>query len=218
MQSLLHSIVVFENAFHAMAHFQASWVPGQVWRFQWAHWDLFWFQGHHYPGRGFLDASAHVLQWSEKLINLKRLAVDMRLNNQSKVGLTCVACLLVQGYIFTYVLFVEPHPLLSIVPLFPYLVYVYARGKRTWYFNKPFYWIGLIIAITLLDILPFAVASMRAWSSFPAEALGSFSFSVQEPGDAISRISHLCGSDPTWWNQDAWALPETGVQRKGKYS
>jgi len=126
------------------------------------------------PEGGFWMHLPMPLQWSEKLINLERLAGDMRLNNQAKVGLACVACLLVQGYIFTYVLFVEPHPFLSIVPLFPYLVYVYARGKRTWYFNKPFYWIGLIIFITLLDILPFAVAAMRAWSPFPAEAFGFF--------------------------------------------
>jgi len=86
----------------------------------------------------------------------------MRLNNQAKVGLATVVCLLAQGYIFTYVLFVEPHPLISITPLIPYLAYVYARGKRTWYFNKPFYWIGLVVSITLLDILPFAVDAMRS--------------------------------------------------------
>lgn len=99
---------------------------------------------------------------SERLINQERFIECMRLNNQAKVGLATVVCLLLQGYIFTYVLFVEPHPLLSIVPLFPYLAYVYARGKRTWYFNKPLYWIGLILAVTILDILPFAVQSMRS--------------------------------------------------------
>ena len=107
----------------------------------------------------------HVLEscseGSEKLINQERFAECMRLNNQAKVGLATVVCLLIQGYIFTYVLFVEPHPMLSIVPLFPYLAYVYARGKRTWYFNKPLYWIGLIVAVTMLDILPFAVEAMR---------------------------------------------------------
>ena len=86
----------------------------------------------------------------------------MRLNNQAKVGLATVVCLLVQGYIFTYVLFVEPHPLISIIPLIPYIIYVYARGKRSWYFNKPLYWIALIVSITLLDILPFAMDVMRS--------------------------------------------------------
>lgn len=100
------------------------------------------------------------LQRPERFINQERSAGDMRLNNQVKVGLATVVCLLIQGYIFTYVLFAEPHPLLSIVPLFPYLVYVYARGKRTWYYNKPLYWIGAIAAITMLDILPFAVKAM----------------------------------------------------------
>jgi len=79
----------------------------------------------------------------------------MRINNQAKVGLVTVACLLLQGYIFTYILKVEPHPLLSIVPLIPYVAYIYARNARTWYFNKPLYWIALIVALTALDILPF---------------------------------------------------------------
>ena len=109
-----------------------------------------------------LCISAYVRQRSERLINQERFAGDMRLNNQAKVGLATVVCLLVQGYIFTYVLFVEPHPLISIIPLFPYLAYVYARGKRTWYFNKPLYWIGLIVSITLLDILPFALDAMHS--------------------------------------------------------
>ncbi len=85
----------------------------------------------------------------------------MRINNQAKVGLVTIACLLFQGYIFTYVLVVEPNPLLSLIPLLPYIAYVYARGKRTWYFNKPLYWIGAIIALTLLDILPFAIGVAR---------------------------------------------------------
>ena len=34
----------------------------------------------------------------------------MRINNQAKVGLVTVVCLLCQGYIFTYILRVEPHP------------------------------------------------------------------------------------------------------------
>ncbi len=79
----------------------------------------------------------------------------MRINNQAKVGLATAVCLLSQGYIFTYVLFVEPNPLISIVPLLPYVAYVYARGSRTWYHNKPVYWIAAIVALTVLDIVPF---------------------------------------------------------------
>lgn len=82
----------------------------------------------------------------------------MRINNQIKVGLATVVCLLTQGYIFTYVLMVEPNPLISVVPLLPYIVYIYARGARTWYHNKPLYWIAAIIALSVLDILPFALA------------------------------------------------------------
>ena len=79
----------------------------------------------------------------------------MRLNNQAKVGLATAFCLILQGYIFTYVLKVEPHILLVIAPLIPYILYTYARGRRTWYYNKPFYWIAAIIAITLLDLAPY---------------------------------------------------------------
>jgi len=81
--------------------------------------------------------------------------IDMRLNNQSKVGLVTVICLLLQGYIFSYVLKVEPNPLLSFVPLFPYIVYIYARGKMAWYHNRPLYWMAAVIALTLFDIAPF---------------------------------------------------------------
>lgn len=81
----------------------------------------------------------------------------MRINNQAKVGLVTIACLLLQGYIFSYYLRVEPNPLISFVPLLPYIAYIYARNARTWYFNKPLYWIAVIVALTVLDILPFAL-------------------------------------------------------------
>ena len=81
----------------------------------------------------------------------------MRINNQAKVGLVTIACLLLQGYIFSYYLRVEPNPLISFVPLLPYIAYIYARNARTWYFNKPLYWIAVIVALTVLDILPFAI-------------------------------------------------------------
>ena len=86
----------------------------------------------------------------------RRRSTLMRINNQAKVGLVTVVCLLCQGYIFSYVLAVEPNPLISFVPLLPYLAYVYARGRRTWYFNKPRYWMTAVIALTALDIIPFA--------------------------------------------------------------
>jgi hypothetical protein len=79
----------------------------------------------------------------------------MRINNQAKVGLATAFCLMLQGYIFTYVLNVEPHFLLVIAPLIPFILYIYARGRRTWYYNKPFYWIAAIIAITLIDLAPY---------------------------------------------------------------
>lgn len=79
----------------------------------------------------------------------------ININNQAKVGLTTVVCLLSQGYIFTYILKVEPHPLISFIPLLPYIAYIYARGARTWQHNKPMYWIAAILAITILDIIPY---------------------------------------------------------------
>jgi hypothetical protein len=87
----------------------------------------------------------------------KRKVGFMRINNQAKVGLVTVVCLLCQGYIFSFILKVEPHPLISFVPLLPYIVYIYARGSRTWYFNRPLYWMAAIIALTALDILPYAL-------------------------------------------------------------
>ncbi len=84
----------------------------------------------------------------------------MILNNQAKVGLVTVFCLLGQGYIFTYILGVEPNPALSFVPLIPYIVYIYARGRRTWYYDQPLYWMAAVIVLTLLDIAPFAYEAL----------------------------------------------------------
>ncbi len=81
----------------------------------------------------------------------------MRLSNQAKVGLTTVLCLVAQGYIFTYVLGVEPSLLVIIAPLLPYILFIFARGRRTWYFNKPIYWILAVLAVTLIDLAPYSV-------------------------------------------------------------
>ena len=79
------------------------------------------------------------------------------MHNQAKVGLATVICLLCQGYAFTYVLGVEPHALVSIAPLFPYMAYLYAKSRRKYYFDKPLYWIGGIVALTILLVLPYAL-------------------------------------------------------------
>lgn len=84
----------------------------------------------------------------------------MRINNQAKVGLAAVICLLVQGYIFTYILGVEPGVLISVAPIFPYIVYIYARASRQWYYNKPLYWIAAIVVITLVDLAPYSLQLM----------------------------------------------------------
>jgi ABC-type iron transport system FetAB permease component len=84
----------------------------------------------------------------------------MRLNNQAKVGLATALCLLIQGYIFTYILGVEPGVLIAIAPIFPYIAYIYARASRQWYYDKPLYWIAAIVALTLIDIAPFALGFM----------------------------------------------------------
>jgi hypothetical protein len=81
----------------------------------------------------------------------------MMLNNQAKVGLVAVICLILQGYVFTYILDINPNVIISFIPLIPYLVYIYARGSRRWYYNKPMYWIVVVIALTLIDILPYSL-------------------------------------------------------------
>ena len=85
----------------------------------------------------------------------------MKLNNQAKVGLVTIICLVGQGYIFTYILKVEPNAVLSFVPLFPYVIYVYARGRMTWYYNKPLYWMAAVVALTLFDIVPLVYSALK---------------------------------------------------------
>lgn len=85
----------------------------------------------------------------------------MKLNNQAKVGLVTIICLLGQGYIFTYILKVEPNAVLSFVPLLPYVIYIYARGSRTWYYYKPLYWMAAAVVLTLFDIAPFVYSAVK---------------------------------------------------------
>lgn len=80
---------------------------------------------------------------------------SMRLNNQVIVGLVTVVCLISQGYIFTYILKVEPNIVVSLVPLIVYIIYIYARSSRSLYYNKPAYWALAVIAVTVIDLLPY---------------------------------------------------------------
>lgn len=80
---------------------------------------------------------------------------SMRLNNQVQVGLATVICLISQGYIFTYILKIEPNTIVSLAPLIPYIIYIYARSSRSLYYDRPIYWITSVIAITVIDLLPY---------------------------------------------------------------
>ena len=80
------------------------------------------------------------------------------MNNQVKVGLTTVICLLIQGYVFTYIMRVEPSFIISFAPLIIYIIYIYAKGKKSWYYDRPIYWIIAIILLTFLDMAAYALA------------------------------------------------------------
>lgn len=80
---------------------------------------------------------------------------SMRLNSQVIVGLVTVICLISQGYIFTYILKVEPNIIVSVIPLIIYIAYIYARNSRSLYYNKPAYWVLAVIAVTVIDLLPY---------------------------------------------------------------
>ena len=85
----------------------------------------------------------------------------MRLNNQVKVGLTTVICLVAQGYVFTYMLNVNPSLIFSVAPLLVYIIYIYARGRQVWYFNKPLYWITAVLLVTIIDLAPYVLAHYK---------------------------------------------------------
>ena len=79
----------------------------------------------------------------------------MRLSNQVMVALVTIGCLLTQGYLFTYILNVEPNILIDFIPLIPYILYIYARNKVVWRHDKPFYWMAATIFLTFIDVAPF---------------------------------------------------------------
>jgi len=83
----------------------------------------------------------------------------MRLNNQVKVGLATIICLLIQGYVFAYIMGVEPSFLISFAPLILYIIYIYANGRRSWYYDKPIYWIVAIITLTVSDLAVYALTA-----------------------------------------------------------
>jgi hypothetical protein len=94
---------------------------------------------------------------SERLISQEIKDPFMRLTNQVKVALVTALCLLGQGYVFTYILKVEPGPLIAIAPLFLYIAYIYARGRETWSYDRPLYWCGAVLLLTLIDLAPFVL-------------------------------------------------------------
>lgn len=108
---------------------------------------------------GYLPLVCKISSNHERLINQGNQPSLMRLSNQSMVGLATVICLLFQGYIFTYVLKVEPEALVSIAPIIPFVLYIYARNRRVWWSHKPLYWITATIALTIADLAPYALAS-----------------------------------------------------------
>lgn len=97
----------------------------------------------------------------ERLINSWEKGPPMRLSNQAMVALITIACLLAQGYLFTYILNVEPNVIIDFIPLIPYILYIYARNKEAWYYDKLLYWMAATIALTMIDVVPFLYQAYR---------------------------------------------------------
>lgn len=84
-------------------------------------------------------------------------AKAMRIDNQAKVGLVTVASCL-PGLCLSYVLHVEPESRSSpSCRSFLILPTSMPAAGGTYVFNKPHYWMAAVIALTLLDIAPFAL-------------------------------------------------------------
>jgi hypothetical protein len=94
----------------------------------------------------------------DKFINKRRnTAAFMRLNNRAKVALVTAACLLAQGYVFQFVLEVEPSPLVSLAPFILYVAYLISRGRFTSPYDQPRLWILGQILLTLADVGAYAL-------------------------------------------------------------
>ena len=85
----------------------------------------------------------------------------MRLSNQAMVALITIVCLLAQGYLFTYLLNVEPNVIIDFIPLIPYILYIYARNKGAWHYDKLLYWMAATIVLTMIDVAPFLYQAYR---------------------------------------------------------
>jgi hypothetical protein len=86
-------------------------------------------------------------------------ANNMRITSQSMVGIVTIICLLAQGYIFTYILKVEPNALITMAPIILFVVYIYAKNRRIWWYYKPIYWMAAVVAITIADLAPYLLTS-----------------------------------------------------------
>ncbi len=81
----------------------------------------------------------------------------MRLNDRTKVALIAATCLVAQGYLFEYVLLVEPVVLVSLAPLLLYVAYLVSRGRISSSYDRPAYWIVSLILLTLADLGSYAL-------------------------------------------------------------
>ncbi len=75
------------------------------------------------------------------------------MKSQTVIALVTAASLVIQGYIFSEILHVNPGIMASVAPLLVYIVYLIAKMKGELRHDNPLYWSGAIILITSVNIL-----------------------------------------------------------------
>jgi ABC-type iron transport system FetAB permease component len=76
----------------------------------------------------------------------------MMFNAQTKICLVTAICLVAQGYVFQYVLKVEPNIVLIFAPLVIYIAYLLFRYRIDPRWRNPLFWIAAVVLLTLADL------------------------------------------------------------------
>lgn len=87
----------------------------------------------------------------------------MSINSQTKVALVTAFCLIVQGYLFTSILKIEPNMVVTLTPLIIYVIYMAAKSQGSLKYESWILWSAVIIIITAANLVSYAMGFGSGW-------------------------------------------------------